>query len=189
MSVLVSLLAVVALSAPLVASSAPQQFTQQQFPVSHNISGYLHTQGSYPDGDSSTWVINPTQCAWNDQDPIMGGGDGNTPADGVGVLSNCLIADWAAFAPTYPKRIALKVLAPKEGLQIALRNDAGYAWDVPPSVQEGNRRVWRLCVRDPVARAYTEEDLLIYPEIPGSNGGRGQLVNYTLEIRSPGRAA
>jgi hypothetical protein len=130
-------------------------------------------------------VTNTTGCAWNDQDAIVNLGTGNLSGSTSNTI--CLVADYDDTSHAqYPKTIAFRVYAASDTLDISLSNDAGNRWHAPPSRADGSNRVWEMCVTDPVADAanVSESNLSYWPEIPGTNGGRGKIVNYTLNVTS-----
>jgi hypothetical protein len=136
-----------------------------------------------PDGHPP---INTTGCAWNDEDEIMNLGRGDITGSTSDTI--CMVADLASNPTDYPKNIIYKVYAPSNSaLDVTLSNDAGNSWASPPSVLAGNQRLWQMCVADPVALnagINTPSELTYWPEIPGTNGGHGKIVNYTLHITS-----
>lgn len=160
---------------------------------------YLDGQGCWPDPDTTCWVRNTVECdvaaesqagaVWNDQDDRQLAGGGYI--EGTFVARMCLVADYdCCGSSAYPHGIYVNVSAPHDTLTVALSNDAGSSWNAGPSVADGNRRLWRICVPDPVADAanITHESMLGYwPEIPGTNGGRGQIVHYELRVTSASR--
>lgn len=136
-------------------------------------------------GSPTSPVYNTTCCAWNDQDNFVNSWSGSL----TGSTSNtmCLVADYDDSAHgQYPKDILFKVYAASDSLDVSLTNDAGNTWQSPPSTASGSQRLWQLCVSDPVADAanVSEANLSYWPIIPGTNGGRGKIVNYTLRITS-----
>lgn len=189
--IIIALLAV----APVVAQSQPPQAIVTGSDSAHGGHQFyaqkLDTQGCGPRGDPSCQVVNNTQsvlgdhCAWNDQDTILRAGGGYV--EGTFTDQLCLVADYdGSFGPSnelYPKGIYVNVSAPSNTLAVSLDNDAGGHWEAGPSVANGNRRLWRLCVTDPVA-FQVQSSLSEWPEVPNSNGGRGQIVNYTLNVTS-----
>lgn len=137
-------------------------------------------------GDPSSPVYNTTGCVWNDQDERTNIGTG----DLTGTTSNtiCMVADYDdSSRGNYPKHITFQIYAASDTLNIILSNDSGSVWYAAPSVKSGNKRKWELCVADPVADTGNVDEinpLTYWPEIPGTNGGRGQIVNYALDITS-----
>lgn len=150
----------------------------------------LDTQGCWPDPDESCWVYNRTEsmggdhCKWNDQDTVLRSGSGYV--EGTFTDHLCLVADYdGTFGPSnklYPSGIYVNVSAPNDTLAVSLDNDVGDHWGAGLSVSDGNRRLWRICVTDPIA--FKANSLMDWPEVLGSNGGRGQIVNLTLSITS-----
>ncbi len=186
MRLVLAVLLALALAAPVVAKGQPQQvsfFTENDFRQQ-----YLDHQGTYPDGDPASWVRNTTSCVWNDQDSLFRVGSGyveGAVSDGM-----CLIADLdETSGANRPHSVYVNVYAAADTLRVELSNDAGDSWTAGPSVAHGNLRLWRLCVRDPVADEANSRDLTIWPEVPGTNGGRGQRVEYTLTVTSLARRA
>jgi hypothetical protein len=177
---------------PAKAWAPPMPFTVNPSPYAQQTLSPLDTQGGYPLGEPSTWVYNPTlddavRCSWNDQDNITYRGGGNIDTGQTVQVPACLVADYDSLVgPIYPKQVSLKVWAPGDTLTVTLTNDAGGSWSAGPSVPQGNLRVWKLCVTDPVADAHNS-DLNSYSEVSDSNGGRGQVVQYRVNITSPGR--
>jgi hypothetical protein len=167
----------------------------QPIATSTDMSGHewyispLDTQGCGPAGDPSCQVFNRTasalgdKCAWNDQDSILRAGGGYV--EGTFTDRLCIVADYdGSYGPAnelYPKGIYVNVSAPADTLAVSLDNDAGAHWDAGASVPDGNRRLWRVCVTDTVADG---RPLSEWPEVPDSNGGRGQLVEYMLSVAS-----
>lgn len=160
----------------------------------------LDGQGTYPDPDTSGWVVNPTcatgeDCAWNDQDSVLRYSTGYV--EGAWTDWTCLFADFDNndFCPrcNYPKTVYVNVYAPNDSLVVRLSNDVGDAWVAGPSVAAGNYRKWRLCVEDPVAdriNLNTGSDASLYwPPVPGSNGGYAQRVTYSLTLTTLGQRA
>lgn len=149
----------------------------------------LDTQGCGPSGDPSCQVKNRTRsaegdhCAWGDQDTVLRAGGGYV--EGTFVDRLCIVADYdGSYGPAnklYPKGIFVNVSAPRNTLVVSLDNDAGGHWNAGPSVAGGNRRLWRICTTDTVADG---RPLSEWPEVPDSNGGRGQIVQYTLTVTS-----
>ncbi len=138
------------------------------------------------EGTPTSPVYNTTHCAWNDQDNIVNLGNGNL--DGSTSNNICLVADYNGLQhPQYPKVILFNVYAASDSLDVSLTNDAGNSWHVPVSISSGNQRLWQMCVIDPVAESIgvsNETELSSLPIIPGTNGGTGKIVNYTLHITS-----
>lgn len=137
------------------------------------------------DGQGPPPVHNTTGCVWNDQDELTLLGTGNLT--GTTSQTVCLVADFDDSARgNYPKRVIVQVYAPSDSLDVTLSNDAGHTWPIT-SRPSGNLRLWELCVPDPVADLGNVDrlnPLTFWPEIPGTNGGRGQIVNYTLTLTS-----
>jgi hypothetical protein len=144
-----------------------------------NTLGTLDGQGS-----PAAPVHNYTGCVWNDQDQIENLGWGDIASSTSNTI--CLVADFDAIQSSYPHIIVFKVYAPGDTLDVSLSNDVGNVWNSPPSTASGNQRLWQMCVVDPVADNANVgvSDLSYWPEIPGSNGGRGKIVNYTLHLTS-----
>jgi hypothetical protein len=167
-------------------------FIYQSFAASPNTNyvGWNRYQANFlspldGQGSATAPVYNNTGCAWNDQDNIVNLGTGNL----TGATTNtiCLVADFDDSGHSqFPKAVLYKVYAASDTLDVSLTNDMGNSWHAPPSTVEGNQRVWQMCIADPVADAanITESTLSSLPEVPGSNGGRGTIVNYTLHITS-----
>ena len=139
-----------------------------------------------PDGH---FPKNTTDCTWNDEDQIEDVGSGTL----VGEITDnlCLVADldgWYGHAGTavYPKLLITKVFAPTSALAVWITNDVGDRWDAPPPVAASRHQyAYGLCVQDPVADAaniFGWEQLDYWPIIPGTNGGHGQIVTYTLHV-------
>lgn len=153
--------------------------------------------------DPPWYVVNPTTspdwyhgepvCAWNDQDDILRVGTGDVDPSTPSADRLCLLADLTSPPGTgnRPHSVYVNVFGPRDTLDVTLANDAGDRWSADPPVPSGNLWLWRICVRDPVAdRAGITDagDLGSWPEVPGSNGGRAQRVEYTLTIASPERS-
>jgi hypothetical protein len=151
-------------------------------PYFRNILSPLDGQGS-----PTAPVYNTTGCAWNDEDDMENLGRGDLSGSTNDTI--CLVADYddtRGIGSAYPKLIIFKVYAPSDTLDVSLSNDVGNSWHSPPSIPSTNLRLWQLCVADPVADSANVglSNLSYWPEIAGTNGGRGQIVNYTLHITS-----
>jgi len=136
-------------------------------------------------GSASAPVYNTTGCAWNDQDDITNEGRGNLSGSTTNTI--CMVADYdETYQQSYPKLIMFNVYAASDTLDVSLTNDAGSSWHAGPSVASGSLRLWQLCVNDPVADPTNVGygGLGYWPEIPGTNGGRGKIVNYSLHLTS-----
>lgn len=141
---------------------------------------------------TADWYYGEPACAWNDQDDMLRVGSGYVDPSAPSTDRLCLISDLTS-APgitNRPHSIYVNVYAPQNTLQVGLANDVGDRWTAGPPVPSGSGWLWRLCVRDPVAdRAgiTSTAGLGFWPVIPDSNGGRGQRVEYSLTLASPGR--
>jgi hypothetical protein len=137
-------------------------------------------------GTKTEPVYNTTRCAWNDQDKVVNLGTGDLSSSTANTI--CLIADYDDSARgNYPKHVTFQVYAASNTLDVTLANDFGNVWHSPPSVASGNKRLWELCIADPIADTGNVDEinpLTYWPEVYGTNGGRGQIVNYTLTISS-----
>lgn len=137
--------------------------------------------------DTQPGVINTTGCAWNDQDDIADRGTGDINANTPATHSLCIIADFddtsRISGSIYPKAALYEFWTSRPDTEITLSNDAGDSWPTPVPVKDGGDYRYQLCVLDPVADRHNS-DLSSYSEIPGTNGGRGQRVNYTLTIQT-----
>jgi hypothetical protein len=99
----------------------------------------------------------------------------------------CLYADVYSSVGNMPKSVYVDVSAPTDSLAVEVSNDVGDRW-VVASTPSGNRRRWLLCFIDPVATRANmppQADFSLYwPEVPFSNGGHAQRVNYYLTLTS-----
>ena len=163
-----------------------KSFAWGDYPYDSLFISPLDTQGT-PENP----VYNPTVygdlnsfCPWNDQDYLTKRGSGSISGTTTGSI--CLVADYDdtsnVSSSNYPKQIAFTVQAQTNTLVVSLTNDQGDSWTATP-IKDGKYQKWQLCVTDPVADRHNSV-LSSYPEISGSNGGRGQIVNYFLNIKS-----
>ncbi|HSW85478.1 MAG TPA: hypothetical protein VLF79_02600 [Candidatus Saccharimonadales bacterium] len=145
------------------------------------------------DEPSGHYPRNTTGCAWNDENQIVYSGSGDISSSTSNKL--CLVADYDDNGPSgaYPKTIIYKVYAPSNTLSVTLANDVGDRWNSPPAIKSGNQYLYQLCVEDPVAEKGEiglgdVNGLNHWPEIPNTNNGRGQIVNYTITLTNLGRS-
>jgi hypothetical protein len=181
-------LGVLAALLPVALMAAPAQASTTWAPYERHTLGVLDTQ---LDASGQRTIRNPTDCAWNDQDDIADQGSGSLRAGETTTRTLCLIADYDdSGCPTciFPKAIVANVYASRGSLaSVKLTNDRGNSWTFTPD----SKGTVAACVADPVADLFNVAiggDLsTTYPEVPGSNGGRGLQVNYTLTITAAKR--
>ena len=177
----------------------PFRFNQQyDTPIEQQTKGWLIPcdDGTVGEGqstcwaDQSLWVRNPTltntyPCVWDPddhwrQDTIPGG----YLDSGVSVtLDACYILDWTWSPNRYPDPgyFGVSTRAPRVGLQLTICTDADTRIGVPcvtvGSVKVGNEWVSEACIE--FNAAGNIED---FPEIPNTNGGRGEFANVTVTL-------
>jgi hypothetical protein len=118
---------------------------------------------------SAMVVNNPTTCGWDIDDSwTMRDGSGSLNTGQVTSASFCVISDGTHKAP-----IDASVSAKHDKLLVRLDASDGRSWSMLP-VRVNNEYRYIAC-GDNFLRAP-------HPEIPGSNGGQGTLVTYTLTI-------
>lgn len=190
-----ALLLALLLAAPAAAKGQPQPLTTSTSAATggfESILSPLDQQGCGPGGDPSCQVFNTTAsrlgdpCVWNDQDDVLRAGIGYV--DGVFEDYLCVVANLGERASSiYPHWVYVNVYSQHDTLQVVL--DSGvYHWDSgPPLERRTGQVVYRICVPEVVADRANSTDLLDWPEIPFTNGGRGEVVEYRLTVASAGR--
>ena len=131
--------------------------------------------------DQSLWVNNTTGCVWRATDDgasVTGTGYVQGSVSG----SVCMISDWEAF-PNWggePIPVSVGVYAPSDTLRVTLSNNLGVSWNVP-AVPNGRDFQYVLCAHDNTPGPY--------PPVPGSNGGIGTRVLWTVTVTSVKRTS
>jgi hypothetical protein len=119
-------------------------------------------------------------CTWGDEDDIADFALGKITG-GVTITDTlCLVTDWCSDGAC-PHKVLYQVDDSSPALDVWLTDDRGNTWTAPPIrlPKNGGYR-WQLCFADPLWPAGS--DPLLYPPLPGTNGGRGYVTAYTLHV-------
>jgi hypothetical protein len=178
----VALLAAAALLLPTPATAVNRtlmlsrdgQNQQRQQPVEQQSPGF-------PTSDPTTWVTNPLDCDWDVDDETTWFGQGTVEAGTPSVTTTCVVADGADNVSMDSHAVQAHVLSASNNLTVTLTNSQGVSWTAVPTVSKTGAE-WKFCVIDPTRAG-------VYPVIPGSNGGTGIQVFYTLTIAATNRTA
>lgn len=115
-------------------------------------------------------------CAWGDEDDIADFAYGKLAAGQVSTDTLCLVTDLCSdFA--CPHMIDYQVVG--SGLQVTLTDNRGNMYPAPPAIKTKQGPTVQACFSDPL---WPQSDASILPTIPGTNGGYGLLVAYTLTV-------
>lgn len=160
-----------------------------QYPVEQESPNYFYNNcggnPSNPNCDPSTWVNNPTDCAWDVDDSIyweaynrhgMGLSTGSTTS-----ISLCIIADGYDNYWGDNHTVLTTIQATKDpGITATITNNQGFNQELVRSGSQNNYS-WSFCTVDltgfPNPPAW-------YPLIDNSNSGTGIPVVYTLTIQN-----
>jgi hypothetical protein len=154
-------------------------------PVEQESPNFFYCGGSlgplWCDFDPSTWVTNPTGCAWDVDDILVRRGYGDLASGDTASDSICLIADSHINFGGDPHIIDVWLVAPMDSLEVTVTNTAGVTWVLTP-VERKHDYLYGACFYDTVAQRDQT-----YPVVPDSNGGTGTRVDYRLTVTNPGR--
>ncbi len=164
------------------------QYGPLQYPVEQESPNFFQCGGSlgpvYCPFDPSTWVSNPTNCAWDIDDvTTAASGPGAQYLDaGVSTRGSlCVVSDGHYNFSGDPHAIFAGVGSPKPSLVVTVANDQGQSWTVQPvhsSYDHMYHYNWCHLDRYPYPVSW-------YPVIPNSNGGIGVVVTYTMTVSNP----
>jgi hypothetical protein len=162
-------------SQPLVLTQGAYEF---QYPVEQESPNYFFNNcggnPGNPNCDSSTWVNNPTNCAWDSDDFIDVSGSGYISGSISGSL--CVIADQYDNFSNDNHPVQVSVTSQSKNLTVTLSNDQGVFISATPLANGAGSWAYKIC--------HIDETNGPYPVIANSNGGTGFSVNYTLAISS-----
>jgi hypothetical protein len=113
-------------------------------------------------------VNNPTECGWDIDDSWTKRGDGRLATGQVAQGSLCVVSDG-----THRANVDASVRAKTDRLVVRLDASDGRAWVAVP-VRDGNDFAYLACGDNYIPAPH--------PDLPGSNGGQGSIVTYTLTI-------
>lgn len=118
-------------------------------------------------------VNNPFACGWDIDDSQTLTGSGRVDTGSVVTASICVISDGTHRAP-----VDAQVAAKHNQLVVRLDASDGRSWLAPP-VRSGSQYIYAACGDNFLPPPH--------PEVPGSNGGQGTPVTYTLTIDASAR--
>lgn len=124
----------------------------------------------------SNVVNNPTGCGWDIDDSWTMRGEGRIETGQVVRASFCVVSDGSHRAP-----VDAAVRAKHDRLIVWLDGSDGRSWPAVP-VRDGSEWAYYACGDN-----FISNYPVPHPEIPGSNGGHGTLVIYTLTIDATAR--
>jgi len=131
-----------------------------------------------PECDPAVNVVNPTECGWDVDDFTDFTAFGSLAGGETASQSLCVIEDGFNNYGGDTHSVQVLVTSSSPGLEVTLSNTFNGAARGAPA-PSGKEYQYLLCVLDPTAGGYAE--------IPGSHGGTGLRVDYTLTIRNPKR--
>ena len=197
MRIRLALVAFVLLSA-VPASAGPSTFVfRQDF---QQVSSWIEQQSQpqFPDCTLTTCVHRPLppepplNCHWDVDDWGRVEGFGTLPKLTSASGSTCVVADGYDHGHSPPgspywgqgdHRISVKVFAPRPDMTVTLSNSQGLSWNIP-ATPNGNGYAWLFCMYDMTGQPNPPS---WYPVIPGTNGGTGIPVTYTLTLTAGSR--
>ena len=125
--------------------------------------------------DPSTWVTNPTGCAWDVDDYTDLLGANAIAKDQTVSTSVCAVADGYDNYGFDNHPVQTVTTASTDALVVTLASDNGSSFTAIPQYDKASRAwTYRICTVDRTPGPY--------PVIDGSNGGTGIVVNWTLTI-------
>ena len=128
---------------------------------------------------TDTCVYNPTNCGWDSDDSEQWQGFGTVVKNESHSLSWCVIADGYDGAGGDQHRIQARIFSQTPDVTISFTNDYGVSYPQPVPILSGKNFIWLYCERDITDQG---KPISYYPVIPNSNGGTGEIVNYTLNV-------
>ena len=181
---------------PSAAANSPQPLTfgllshDLQYPVEQQSPNFMQYDcGSNgtptnPGCDPSIWVTNPTSCVWDVDDYIDVTGFGTL--NGIASGSLCVVSDGLTYVGGDRHPVEVRVTAQTQNLAVTLTNDQGVALTAGTPTPAtggtgGGNWAYTICT--------TDLTLGPYATIPGSNGGTGRIVTYTLTVSSAKKTA
>ena len=164
------------------ATSTPLSWNE----YSHAIMSFNDLQ-STPTNTVYNTVYDPNNCVWNDEDEWTDVGRG-TLAGGQSTSDTiCLVADYCTDGAC--PHVVLFQVSYDSKLSLTLTNNVGDVWTTPTIVGSGNRKTYEFCVQDTVAMAKWGQGPTAWPTVPNTNGGVGQIVQYTLTATNKGNGS
>jgi len=164
---------VLVIVAPTLAQAGPFAWTI----VDKQIACVVEQQSAGGPGDpcpDPTVVNNPLDCTWDRDDIWIDSASGGLK-EAVSVTI-CGVSDSTDFSGK--KDMWALVYSKRADLTVALGDSTGRSWTATP-VWNGSQYKYAICTLDNIPGPFTE--------IPGSNGGVGLAVTYTLTTSSPSR--
>jgi hypothetical protein len=128
--------------------------------------------------DPSTWVVNPTPCAWDVDDHIDISGSATLPRKTTTTASFCTMSDGFDNYGGDDHSVEVLVGAPVDNFTVTLTSSRGFSTAASPTYEQG-QWTYRICTFDRTPGPYDVID--------GSNGGTGLRTDWTLSVTNPGQ--
>lgn len=154
-------------------------YVEQQSPAVFNH----QSPESWLDFCPEECVKNITTCNWDVDDHEDYHAGGTLQANTTISITDCIVWD-GAYNWAHYEKIQAHVHGKTAGWSAELTNSLGESWPLEP-VYDSAQRNYSATVCLSIRRDHPVDG---YPEIPGTNGGRGIPVDYTLSMTGGTRA-